>query len=80
VLEAATQGLEKAAGIMEKQLAKTAFLAGDQLTLADIGYMPYLEYAMATPAKDVIAKFPHVTAWWNKISERPTWQKAVGRA
>ena len=80
VLEAAGQGLEKATGIMEKQLAKTPFLAGEKLTLADVCYMPYLEYAMGTPAKEVFAKFPHVMAWWNKISERPTWLKAAGRA
>ena len=55
------------------------FLAGDHLTLADICFMPYVEYLMGTPVKETIAKFPHVTAWWNKASERPTWQKVAGR-
>ncbi len=27
-----------------------------------------------------LTKYPHVSAWWNKISERPTWQKTAGRA
>ena len=80
VLEAAAHGLEKAAGIMEKQLARTPFLAGAQLSLADVYYLPYLEYAMKTPAKEVFAKHPHVMAWWNKLSERPTWLKTAGRA
>jgi glutathione S-transferase len=80
VLEAAAQGIEKALAVMDTQLAKTPFLAGDQLTLADIGYMPYVEYAMGTPAKEIFAKYPHVMTWWNKVSERPTWMKTAGRA
>lgn len=80
VLEAAGQGLEKATSILEKQLAKTPLLAGETLSLADIYYMPYLEYAMGTPAKEVLGKFPHVMAWWSKLSERPTWRKTAGRA
>jgi len=79
VLEAATKGLETALGIMNATLANSPFLAGAQLTLADVVFMPYLEYAMGTPAKALVAKFPHASAWWNKLSERPTWQKVAGR-
>ena len=79
VLEAATRGLETALGIMEARLAASPFLAGPQFSLADIVFMPYLEYGMATPVKGLLAKYPHVSAWWSKISERPTWLKAVGR-
>jgi len=80
VLEAAGKGLEVAAGILDKQLGRTPFLAGAEFSLADLVYMPYLEYAMATPAREIVARFPHVMAWWNKISERPTWLKVAGRA
>jgi glutathione S-transferase len=80
VLEAATKGLENALGIMDATLAKTPFLAGAEFTLADICFMPYFEYAMGTPVKESFAKFSHVMAWWNKVSERPTWKKAAGRA
>jgi glutathione S-transferase len=79
VLEAAGKGLETALGVMEARLAKSPYLAGDELTLADICFAPYIEYAMGTPAKETFAKFPHVSSWWNKISERPTWQKTAGR-
>ena len=75
---AATQ-LDAALGIMEKQLAATPFIAGKSFTLADICFMPYIEYAMNTPAKEHFAKHPHVAAWWSKISERPTWRKIAGR-
>jgi glutathione S-transferase len=80
VLEAAGAGLEKALTVMEERLAKSPFLAGSELTLADVCFMPYIEYVMGTPVKDTFAKFPHVTAWWKKISERPAWRKTAGRA
>jgi glutathione S-transferase len=80
VLEAAAKALETTCAVMEKELTKTPFLAGAELSLADICFMPYIEYAISTPAKDIFAKFPHVMSWWNKISERPTWQKATGKA
>ena len=35
---------------------------------------------MLTPAKDIFAKYPHLMAWWNKVSERATWRKATGKA
>jgi glutathione S-transferase len=79
ILDAATKGLDAALTIMERQLEATPFIAGASFSLADVSFMPYLEYVMGTPAKDVVAKYPHVVAWWNKISERPTWRKAVGR-
>ena len=80
VLEAAGKALDTTSAIMDRQLAKTPFLAGGEFTIADIGYMPYLEYAMATPAKDIFARYPHLMAWWSKISERPSWRKATGKA
>lgn len=79
VLEAAGAGLDRACDVLEAQLAKTPYLVGDQLTLADICYAPYLEYAMGTDAKERILARPHVAAWWGRMSERPAWLKAVGR-
>jgi glutathione S-transferase len=80
VLEAAGTGLEKTLTIMEQRLAKSPFLAGDEFTLADICFMPYIEYAMGTPVKETFAKFPHVSKWWTQVSERPAWRKTVDRA
>jgi glutathione S-transferase len=80
VLEAAGKGLETALGVMDARLAVSPTLAGPQLSLADVCFMPYFEYAMNTSAKPIFAKYPHVSAWWNRVSERPTWKKATGRA
>jgi glutathione S-transferase len=78
-LQTAGAQLDTALAIMDKQLAQTPFIACGSFSLADICFMPYIEYAINTPAKDHFAKHAHVSAWWSKISERPTWRKAVGR-
>ncbi|GAC1351090.1 MAG: glutathione S-transferase [Polyangiales bacterium] len=80
VLDAAGKGLNAAFTVMEATLAKTPFLAGAQFTLGDVFFMPYLDYGMSTPIKAMLANFPKVSAWWGRISERPTWLKTVGRA
>jgi glutathione S-transferase len=78
-LEQAGKMLEQSYEALSVPLASGPFLLGEQLTLADIGYMPYLEYLEATPAKDVVQKYPKVAAWWKRLAERPTWRKVVGR-
>jgi glutathione S-transferase len=78
-LETARTQLETALGVMDKQLTATPFLAGASFTLADICFMPYVEYVMASPAKEHITKFARVAAWWSKVSERPSWRKVAGR-
>ncbi|MFO0663870.1 MAG: glutathione binding-like protein [Polyangiaceae bacterium] len=77
VLDAARTSLETCLKIMDEQLSKTTMLVGDKFTLADICFMPYIGYCMATPAKEIFAKFPHVMAWWNRVSERPSWRKVT---
>ena len=79
VIEAATKGLETALTIMDAHLAKASYFAGTDFSLADVCFMPYFEYAMATPAKAQIAKHVNVQAWWNRVSERATWHKTAGR-
>ncbi|MCL2449717.1 MAG: glutathione S-transferase N-terminal domain-containing protein [Polyangiaceae bacterium] len=79
VLDAAARALDTTCTTMDKQLAQTPFIAGEAFTLADICFMPYIEYGMATGAKDVLAKHRHVGAWWSKVSERPSWRKVVGK-
>jgi glutathione S-transferase len=78
-MEKAAKGLELACSILDKNLADKAFLVGDQFTLADICFAPYIEYAMNTPAKEIFAKHANMMAWWNRVSERPSWRKAAGR-
>jgi glutathione S-transferase len=79
VLETAQKELEVAMPVIDAHLAKHPYFAGAEFSIADITYMPYVEYAINTPAKDTYSKFPHFMAWWNRVSERPSWRKVAGR-
>lgn len=65
--------------ILDAHLGKNAYFAGNDFSLADICYMPYVEYLMPTPAKPLVAAHTNVMAWWNRCSERPSWRKVTGR-
>lgn len=80
VLEAAGKALALAASVMDTQLAKTPFIAGADFTIADVSFMPYLEYAMMTPAREILGKHERVVTWWDTIRARPAWQKTLGKA
>jgi len=79
VLDSAATALKTTLGVMSGQLAKTSFVSGDTFTIADIGYMPYLEYVMASPARELVTPFERVVAWWEHVRARPTWQKVIGK-
>ncbi len=79
VLETAKKALATTTAFMEKQLAETPFISGADFTIADISFMPYIEYVMSSPAKDLFTGHAHMMSWWNKISERPAWRKATGK-
>lgn len=80
VLESAGTALESCLTVLDKQLSQGIFLVGEQFTLADIGLMPYVEYLMATPVAQTLEKFPAVSAWWSRVSARPSWKMAIGKA
>lgn len=65
--------------VMERQLTTSETLVASGFSLADICFMPYVEYLMPTPAKEIVAKYPHVMAWWNRCNERASWRKVTGR-
>jgi glutathione S-transferase len=80
VLEAAGKSVETALRVMDARLAASPFLAGPQFSLADVSFMPYIEYAKATPLKTMLTKFPAVSAWWSQVGERPTWRRVTSPA
>jgi glutathione S-transferase len=80
VLSAAQQMVDKTYAVLAQSLTNGGFVAGDKFTLADIGFMPYVEYMQHTPAGELIPKHPAVAAWWKQVSSRPSWQKVTGKA
>lgn len=79
VLDAAQAALELAFSALSKPLSSQQFLVGDKLTIADVGFMPYLELLPTTPVQASLEKFPHVVLWSGRLRERETWRKIAGR-
>lgn len=80
VLQAAEAKLTETLGILDAHLAKHPALAGETFSLADISYMPYVEYMMMTPSKELLLKWPNVMSWWGRVSERASWKKVTQKA
>lgn len=80
IVEQARTELATPLDIMEAQLAKTKYISGDTFTLADIGYMPDIEYLFAAKCGDLIERRPHVAKWWKDISGRKSWHVVTGKA
>jgi glutathione S-transferase len=78
-VEAAKPKLEHGLSVLDKHLGHShgPHLVGDQFTLADICFMPYVEYLMNTPGKDLVLSHAHVAAWWKSVSERASWKTAT---
>ncbi|KAF7296897.1 hypothetical protein MIND_00921500 [Mycena indigotica] len=55
----------------EAILGKTRYLAGDNITLADIFHLPY--GAFVAEGSDVLTKHPNIARWLNELTARPSW-------
>jgi glutathione S-transferase len=64
--------LDERLNVYDKILSKQKYLAGDELTLADLFHLAY--GALLAPAgSDILSTKPNVARWWNDISSRPSW-------
>jgi glutathione S-transferase len=79
VLESAGTMVDKVYATLSAPLSKSPFLTGENFSIADIGFMPYIEYMQGSPAHALLEKYESVLAWWKRVSGRPSWAKVVGR-
>jgi glutathione S-transferase len=61
----------------ERIKGNSAFLAGNQLSLADLYLVPILFYFRMTPEKELLAPHKGLDAWWNMMAERPSVQRTA---
>lgn len=62
-------GGHKALGVMESQLAKTPFIAGDTFSIADIALYAYTQDAAMAGFE--MERFPNVVAWLARVEVDP---------
>jgi GST-like protein len=62
-------------GVIDRQLAKTPFLAGDHYSIADIAVFPWTR-SYQNQGIDWV-DFPHAKRWFDVINARPAVQRGV---
>ena len=78
IVRPARESVAQTLAIAEKTLSKQDFFAGKAFSLADISWMPYVQYLFASEQGDLITSRPGVKAWWERVSTRPSWKKVAG--
>jgi len=77
-IEAGLPKCREAFAIMETELSRHAFLAGDSFTLADIFLLPIVHIMPAFPeTAEMMKGSPAVSAWFATVSARPSAQATV---
>ncbi|MDR3453916.1 MAG: glutathione binding-like protein [Rhodoferax sp.] len=62
-------------GVMDRQLAKTPYIAGRQYTIADVAIFPWLR-SWQNQGIDW-ADYPYLKAWFDKVAQRPAVMRGV---
>jgi glutathione S-transferase len=61
--------------IVEKDLGKREFLSGSTFSLADIDWLPYVQYLFPPGTGSLVTDRPNFNAWWKRTSTRSSWAK-----
>lgn len=64
--------------VFDKHLGKNKYAAGDNISIADFSFLPYLRLAYDIPKyKELIEKYQNVHKWYTELSQRKSWQKVI---
>jgi glutathione S-transferase len=77
-IEAVTPVVREQLAILDKAVARTGYLVGDQFTLADINLLPILYYVRQLPeAAEAIAAASHLAGYYDRHALRPSFSRTV---
>lgn len=77
-VEESKKKLSKVLDVYEERLSKSKYLAGNFYSLADLTHLSYTHYVVNEIGLGYMFKDrKHVSAWWEDISSRPSWQKVL---
>ncbi|KAJ7114789.1 glutathione S-transferase [Mycena epipterygia] len=74
-LAAYISDLSKTLDVYEGILGKQKFLAGNELTLADLFHLWYAPLLALAGVDIMTTKGPNTARWWNEVISRPAWTK-----
>ena len=77
LIENSRAAVQPALDAVEGQLASNPYLAGDRFSLADVHWMPYLDYLVRVGEGRLVTERANLRAWWDRIVARPAWRKVA---
>jgi glutathione S-transferase len=77
VIRAAIPKAELCLREIERIQGADVFLAGDQVSLADLYVVPIVFYLRLTPERELLAPHARLQAWWHRMAERPSVQRTA---
>ena len=76
---AALGAFDRLFGQFENALGLAAWLAGDQFSLADVAYAPYVARLVHLGLDAMILKRPNVAMWASRLTARPAFETGVSQ-
>lgn len=76
----AEQDFDTVLSVYEKILARHKYIAGDEITLADLFHLPNGAVMKAGKWNDTFVKYPNVDRWFKELQARESWRKASAEA
>lgn len=77
-IDACLPDLDTQIGLFDTALANSDYLAGDALTLADLTLIPTVHYLKGAPESgEKVAGAKHLSAWFDRMSERDSVKATV---
>ena len=76
--DAVTPALREQVAILDRAVARTGYLAGDQFTFADINLLPILYYVRLFPeGAEALAAATHLARYYDLHAARPSFKSTI---
>lgn len=75
VVESARKSLHFVFNILNSELRKSPYLAGEAFSLADLFIMPCHAHLTLAKEVEVMEAYPHFMNWWSRVSKRPSYKQ-----
>ncbi|XP_051139161.1 glutathione S-transferase TCHQD [Andrographis paniculata] len=81
VLRRSEAHLEQILDEAENRLRETAYLVGEEFSLADMAFVPLLSRLSLLKLEEtyIVEKRPNLAKYWKKVQKRPSYRKVIGR-
>lgn len=76
-IESGREGILPALDAADRWLGSHPYFAGNTFSLADIHWMPYVEYLLQIGEGAPVSQRKNLDAWWERVSGRATWQRVA---